>query len=136
MVDSKLYPPASDDSYDENDVMPGNVEEFANSVIGHKIVHYTQDNGYGGSGDTRFILDNGTVVRLRETSDCCAGTDMRGIMQMLPDIDHVITAVKPNADYTEWHIMAGMDELLKLDVSWSAGSGYYMYGFIIEVEEA
>lgn len=133
MVNKRLYPPASAESNDENDVMPGNVEEFANAVIGHKIVKYAQDNR---TGDVRFILDNGNVVRLRETGDCCAGTDMRDIMQMLPDIDHVITRVKPNADYTEWYIMAGMDELLKLEVGWSAGTGYYMYGFIIEVEEA
>lgn len=135
MVNSKLYPPASGDSYDENDVMPGNCEEFANSVIGHKIVE-TDFSGGRYSGEASFTLDNGKKVILHATSDCCAGTDVYDVIQKLPTLDHVITAVKPSGDYTKWHIMAGMNEVLELGVSWSAGSGYYMYGFNIEVEEA
>lgn len=130
MTDSKLYPPASDDAYDENDVMPGNVEDFANEIIGHKIVKWdrTGDNG-------TFVLDNGKTVTLRSSWDCCAYTDLDRVLEKLPTVDHIITAVKPNADYTEWHIMAEAGEVLELGVSFSAGSGYYMYGFYVEVED-
>lgn len=131
MVNSKLYPDAAPEAYDENDVMPGNVEEFANEVIGHRIVAWVNRRG-----DCSFVLDNGKVVKLISANDCCAGTDLVGIMEKLPTMDHVITAVKTNGLYTEWHIMAGMNEVLELAVDWSAGNGYYMYGFIIEVEEA
>lgn len=133
MVDSKLYPPADDEAYDENDLMPGNCEAFANTIIGHKIVEV---RWAGAWHDATFVLDNGKKVTLRGVSDCCAGTDVYDLVQKLPTLDHVITAVKPSGDYHVWHIMAGMDEVIGLDVTWSAGTGYYMYGFEIEVEEA
>lgn len=129
MVNSRFYPDAVPEAYDENNVMPENVEDFANEVIGHRIVSWDHENDSG-----LFTLDNGKVVHLRSTNDCCAYTDLAGVLEKLPTMDHVITAVKPNGMYTEWHIMAGMDEVLELEVSWSAGNGYYMYGFVVEVE--
>lgn len=131
MVNSKLYPDVVPEGYDENDVMPGNVEQFADEVIGHRIVAW-ENHG----GDGKFTLDNGKVVYLHSTDDCCAGTDLAGVMEKLPTMDHVITAVKPNGLYTEWHIMAGLNEVLELAVDWSAGNGYYMYGFHVEVKDA
>ncbi len=129
MADNKLYPEAVPEACDENDVMPSNVEEFANHVIGHKIVAYDHTNG-----DGTFELDNGKTVTLRSSYDCCAYTDLTRVLEKLPTIDHVITAVKPNGLYQEWHVMAGMNEVLELGVDWSAGNGYYMYGFYVEVE--
>lgn len=130
MVDSKLYPPASDDSYDENDVMPGNVEDFANEIVGHRIVRWDHTSGNG-----TFELDNGKTVTLRASSDCCAYTDLDSVLEKLPTMDHMITAVVPDGAYRVWHIMAGMNEVMDLEVGWCAGSGYYMYGFYVEVED-
>jgi hypothetical protein len=127
--------PNAEEFGDENDVMPGNCKEFADNIIGHKITEVDFSGGRY-SGEASFTLDNGKKVTLHATSDCCAGTDVYDLIQKLPTLDHVITAVKPSKDYTVWHIMAGMNEVLELGVSWSAGSGYYMYGFNIEVEEA
>ena len=114
----------------EDTDMRDNARELEKAVVGHSIraVAVEQDRMV-------LTLDTGTSVTVRNTYDCCAFTDLDDVVLNLNKIGHVITSVKTEDGYTKWHIMAQMDAVLKMDVSWSEGSGYYMVGFVITVEE-
>lgn len=125
-----LYPPVTGEYMDDNGTMPENVEQLANAIIGHKIVRVDQNGN-----SATLTLDNDTTVELRAEYDCCAYTDLQDVIQHLPSLDHVITAVRPSGDYTEWHILADLGEVLELKVAWSCGNPfYYAYGFSIVVD--
>ena len=109
-------------------------EEFTNSitelVVGQKIVSVI--------GDT-FTLDNGKMVTLTGTSDCCAWGDIGVDAATFIGVDHVITSVKEvmHEHYREaqWFLLADMREVLRLSGEWDESNGYYMYGFNIQVRE-
>lgn len=110
--------------------MPDNVSELADAVIGHRIVAVEQVGGDG------FItLDNGKRVILRDSGDCCAYTELEQFLLHPDKVDHMILGVGTTDNFTTWHVYADWGDVLELTVGWSAGSGYYGYGFTITVEE-
>ena len=130
-------------TYEVDDgTMPENVEALRDSVVGHRIVEVndaapTRPPG-GWSWDTPaldLVLDDGTIVRLANTDDCCAFTSLEKVIRHLPTMDHIITNVTADEDFTRWHILADFGEVLELEVGWSSGNPfYYGYGFNITVE--
>lgn len=119
-------------SYDDDGTMPQNVAEFAGTVVGRRVVEVTQ-----ATHRTELLLDDGRTVVLRDNDDCCAFTEMEGVVRHLPSLDHVITSVEARDGYQRWYLMADADEVLELQVGWSAGNPfYYTYGFEILVEGA
>lgn len=118
-----------------DETMTENVETLAESVIGHKIVSVEKVPGQRSYDPDRTVitLDNGTQVDMSGSSDCCAYTEMEAFLLHPDSIDHVITGVGTTDQYQTWHIYADMGDVLKLTVGWSEGSGYYGYGFSIQV---
>lgn len=133
----------TDDEY-EISVMEENVSELAGGVVGHKIVKAGWvDRDFGGKysyyGPTQFEieLDNGKKVYLTNTDDCCAYTELNSFLLNAELVDHVIMGVEAEDYFSRWHIYADMGDVLALDVSWSSGNtGYYGFGFHIEVVDA
>jgi hypothetical protein len=132
-----------EDEY-EIDVMKTNVNDLANEVVGHKIVKAGWvDRDFGGKyswySRTQFEieLDNGRKVYLANTDDCCAYTELNNFLLNAELVDHMIMGVEAEDHYHTWHIYADMGDVLALDVSWSSGNtGYYGFGFNIEVVDA
>lgn len=134
----------SDYEYEVEDdgTMPDNVERLAEAVVGHRIISVERnaevpnDGSYywGSRQGLGLILDDGTQVYLRDTSDCCAYTELEDVIEHLPTIDHIITAVTAEDGYRTWHIVADLGDVLELKVGWSSGNPfYYGYGFDITV---
>ena len=109
--------------------MPANVDVLRQAVIGHRIVSAERRK------HALFItLDNGTEVRLANSNDCCAYTELDAFLLHPERVDHVIMGVGTTEYYNRWHIYADYGEVLELTVGWSAGNlGYYGYGFYIDV---
>lgn len=129
--------------YDEGETdntMGECVQELAEAVVGHKIVNaektITQDR-WGYSNKTlRITLDNGRMVDLLDTDDCCAYTELEEFLLHPDKVDHVIIGVGTEEGYTKWHIYADLGDVLELTVGWSEGNPfYYGYGFSINVTD-
>lgn len=122
-----------------DDEMQESAEEFAAAIIGHKIVKVEKDvtipntKSYWRNKGTALTLDDGQMVFLIDTGDCCAHTELEKFLFAEELADNIITSVGTTDNFMTWHILADLNEVLKLDVSWSEGSGYYSYGFDIEV---
>lgn len=120
--------------------MQNSLDTLAAEVVGHKIVSVEENvklptkSWYQTSG-TAITLDNGKKVFLIDSGDCCAYTELDSFLLNADKIDHIITNVNTSDDYNTWHVLADMEEVLKLDVSWSEGTGYYSYGFSFQVFE-
>jgi hypothetical protein len=125
------YPIEILDEDDDDGTMPENVAEFADHVVGHRIVMAEQES-------SRFILtlDNGKRVSLHNSSDCCAYTDLAGFFLDPSAVDHIILGVGTTEEYSTWHVFADFGDILRLNVEWSCGNPfYYGYGFSIDVED-
>jgi hypothetical protein len=128
------------EDYDDG-TMPDNVATLAEAVVGRRIINVEKDveiekqRHYGYSNKATVItLDDGTSVRLRDTDDCCAYTELEAFLLHADKIDHIITGVGTTDEYTTWHIYADMGDVLELTVGWSSGNPfYYGYGFNIDV---
>lgn len=132
------YPEEILDSECDNGTMPGSVEELSDAVVGHKIVSAvssTVEDRWGYKTTALVItLDDGTQVRLANTDDCCAYTDLKAFLLHPDKIDHVIMGVGTTDEYSKWHIYADLGDVLELTVGWSCGNPfYYGYGFDINV---
>lgn len=130
------YPTEHLDEECDNGTMYENVAQLSKAVIGHRIVQVDPEEG---SRHRALILtlDDGTRVRLVETDDCCAFTQLDGFFASPDMVDHAITGIGTTEGYTKWHIYADMGDILQLDVGWSAGNPFfYGYGFDIAVEPA
>lgn len=130
----------TDEAYDELDdgTMPSNVETLTDNVIGHRIVKAEKrdvPHSWRGTVEAFVItLDNGREVRLSDSSDCCAYTELQEFLLHPELVDHVIMGVGTTEKYTKWHIYADYGDILELTVAWSCGNPfYYGYGFDIEV---
>lgn len=110
-----------------DEIMDESVEDLKDAIVGHRIVHV---NHHG--NDATLVLDDGRVVEMISNGDCCAFTDVERIV--VGATEHVITDVTTENGYQKWHVLAGMDEVLGIDVAWSEGTGWYMYGFTIRVK--
>lgn len=124
-----------------DNTMNDNVVELAEEVVGHKIVSagWTEIPHEWASFNEKVFqitLDNGKRVILRNTDDCCAFTELETFLFYADRIDNIVTRVETEDDYSKWHIIADMSDVLELTVGWSEGSGYYGYGFSIEVQDA
>lgn len=115
--------------------MDRSAEELSQAVVGHRIIGVgkADSSGWKGPGIV-LVLDNGQQVVVRGSGDCCAYTDIYNWVFDIDKVDNVITKVETDDNYETWSIMAGADKVLGMDVSWSEGTGYYMYGFTIEIE--
>lgn len=111
-----------------DETMQESLNELKYHIVGQRVIKVTHEGE-----TTSLFLSNGKTVRLKDTDDCCAHTEMINVIRKLDTIDHVITDVTETDEYSSWHIVAGMEEVFEFDVSWSEGSGYYMYGFLIDV---
>jgi len=130
---------------DDDGTMVDNVARLASSVVGHRIAEVRvgrtlnsryQGVHYSGIHDLTLTLDNGRVVTVANTDDCCAHTVLDAFLWNADAIDHVITGVRTEDGYTKWYIYADLGDLLELTVSWSAGNPfYYGYGFEITVTD-
>lgn len=134
------YPAETLDSEWEDDgTMPENVATLEKAVIGRRIVSASKDEvdewGLYTRNRLTLTLDDGTKVRLRETSDCCAYTDLEGFFLHPESVEHAIMGVGTTEGFTKWHIYADFGDVMSLDVAWSCGNPfYYGYGFDIAVE--
>lgn len=132
--------PSVSEEYDDG-TMPQSVANLAEAVVGHRIVavdRYTaEERRYGiGDGGYQLTLDSGKRVRLGETQDCCAYTEIHRVIPHLPSMEHIITAVTTSEGYDRWHILADAGQVLEIEVGWSCGNPfYYAYGLEIEVVE-
>lgn len=109
-----------------------NINQLDELLIGHKIVSVVADeSGFG----LRITLDNAVAVLMDATSACCAYTEVEAFLLHPELVDHMITGVTTTNDGTTWHVYADLGDILELTVGWSEGSGYYGYGFDIQVKE-
>ena len=122
------------DDFDE--VMENSVQDLDQLVVGKKIVSAVEreyvDTSWGFERKAHGLvvtLDDGTEFAIQETDDCCAYTDIDRFLLHPENVDHVITSVQVSDNYNTWRILADGRDVLEMDVSWSEGSGYYMYGF-------
>lgn len=131
--------PEESPAIDECGAIVESVENLRSAVIGHRIVkaekrHFEQDH-YPRSF-TAFVLtlDDGREVRLVDSGDCCAYTELTAFLLHPELIDHVIMGVGTTEEFTRWHIYADLGDVLELTVGWSYGNPcYYGYGFDIDV---
>lgn len=133
------YPPDHVDSYDDDGTMPDNVADLAEQVVGHRIVSAEKKKvthtWLGAAEALVLTLDTGNQVQLRNSSDCCAYTELESFLAHPEMVDHVITGVQTTDGYTVWHIFADFGDVLTMKVGWSCGNPfYYSYGFDIVVE--
>ena len=140
------YPEETLADDDDNGTMPDNVDVLRQAVVGHRIVKVEQREvdipWYEGStgSDRRealvITLDDGREVRLADTDDCCASTELEAFLLHPDRVDHMIMGVGTTDGYTRWHIYADWGDVLELTVNWSCGNPfYYGYGFSINVAE-
>jgi len=131
------------DMYEVDDgTMPENVDRLKDAIVGHRIVEVNDSSPTKPEGAYSWYepaldltLDDGTIVRLANTDDCCAFTELGRVIRHLPTMDHIITNVTATDDFERWHILADFGEVLELEVGWSCGNPfYYGYGFNITVE--
>jgi hypothetical protein len=115
----------------EDAMMEQSREDLESAIVGRKIVEVVM----GQYQKLQLVLDNGKVVTLQENAECCAYTTINGWRVDESAPDNVITNVTVNDGYSEWFILSEAAEVMRIDVDWSEGSGYYMYGFSIKVEE-
>lgn len=142
MNDNRYPDETLDDYWEDNGTMPDNVDTLRDAVVGHRIVSAGWEDdlpargwSYGGRGFV-ITLDNGKRVILRDTSDCCAYTELREFFLDPSAVDHIILGVGTTDKYSTWHIYADFGDIMKLEVGWSSGNPfYYGYGFDIDVEE-
>lgn len=131
---------------EDNGTMVDGVQNLRNAVVGHRIVKVEKNAkipkipktgsyySWQDIADVVLTLDNGKRVALIGESDCCAHGEISDIVEKLPLIDHIITDVGTSELYNKWHILANMEEVMELDVSWSPGNAfYYAYGIRVEV---
>ena len=130
-----------DDDYDEAyeaGVMQGSVSEFAGAVIGSRIVRVekrTNLPGYGNSNALDFTLDNGNVVTLADTDDCCAYTMVENF-EFLEGSENAITSVDTQDGFQTWFVYAEGVPVVRMGVDWSPGNPYYYgFGFNVTVKE-
>lgn len=134
------YPVETLGSYDDDGTMRENVAALADAVVGHRIVSAEkrvvekQHRYWGSSEATVITLDNGKQVLLRDTSDCCAFTELEEFLLAPDAVDHIIMGVGTTDEYSKWHIFADFGDIMALQVGWSCGNPfYYGYGFDIEI---
>lgn len=137
-------------------------EALGSAVVGHRIVHAERvvrpfsdaEMEHGRRVDEDLLddcvcswdderptvvltLDTGEKVTVREASNYYDTlTEVEQFLLHPESVDHMITGVRTEDDYTQWFIYADFGDLLRLTVNWNEGSGYYGFGFFITVDPA
>ena len=101
-------------------------QDLENQVLGKRIEFISET-------DNSIHLDDGTVLRLEDTSSCCAWFNAELKKGNLTD--NAITAVEevprlPDEEYNEsWslHILAADTRLATVDIEGNLTSGYYCH---------
>lgn len=125
------YPPESLDPNSDDGTIVSNKETFEEQVVGHRIVKAVK-SGF----EFYLTLDSGRIVKLVNSSDCCAGTWLEKFVRNPEAVDHVITGVGTTEEYTKWHVYADLGDVLTMTVGWTCGNPfYYGYGFEILVKD-
>jgi hypothetical protein len=137
---AERYPVETLPEDDDNGTMPENVAELSDAVIGRRIIsagkETTEGRYWWKSEQFVITLDDGRRVKLADTSDCCAYTELREFLLHPEAVDHAILGVGTTGDYTTWHIYADFGDVMELTVGWSCGNPFwYGYGFVIVVED-
>lgn len=134
--------PDENPEIDECGLIVESVDNLRAAVIGRRIVQAEKakwtDSKYPSWQKTGLVLtlDDGHQVRMEETGDCCAYTELTEFLLHPELVDHVILGVGTTDEFTRWHIYADMGDVLELTVGWSEGNPcYYGYGFDIDVVE-
>ena len=125
-----------DSEWQDCGVMPSQIERLSEAVVGRRIVSTERRTvPEAWNPDALVItLDDGTEVRLANTNDCCAYTELEEFLLHPELVNHIIMGVGTTEKYTRWHIYADMGDILELTVGWSCGNPfYYGYGFDIDV---
>jgi hypothetical protein len=124
---------------DDNGTMAANVAELEALVVGRRIVSaaWALPNSEidGKRAGLIITLDTGRVVQVEDSQNCCAYTQLESFLWNADKIDHVITGVSTSDEYEKWNIYADLGDVLGLEVGWSAGNGWYGYGFEIVVTD-
>lgn len=141
IIVTQRYAPELLDSDDDDGTMVNNVATLSEAVIGRRIVSVEKAEWpgkyYGNEHGHVITLDNGKQVRLADSSDCCAYTELESFLLHADKIKHVITGVGTTDGFTTWHVYADYGDILELTVGWSCGNPfYYGYGFDITVQDA
>lgn len=135
----KFVPTETLSEDDDDGTMPENVETLANEVVGHRIVSVDRvlvKRYHWDVEALQITLDTGKTVLLEDSSDCCAYTELESFIFNADKIDHIITGVSTEDEYTKWHIFADAGDVLQMNIGWSSGNPfYYGYGFTISVTE-
>lgn len=115
--------------YDAND------DDFAKELVGKSIK--------GIAGDT-IELNDGTVLEIEDTGDCCAW--FTGSLEAIDLTDNAITNVEyvdrgkqDDSDYDEhWslHILSAHKLIAKVNIDGNATSGYYVHSINLKVKAA
>lgn len=114
--------------------MEASADELRGLAIGRKIVHAEMGTRESPSDGYPYrytglilTLDDGSQFMVEDSGDCCAYTEL--LKFAFNKVDNAITEVITEDDYHTWRVIADGRDVLKMDVAWSEGSGYYMYGF-------
>lgn len=109
--------------------------DLAERLIGKSIVSV--------SGDS-MTLNDGTVLELENTGDCCAW--FTGSLEVIDLSDNAITNVEyidrgpsDDSDYDEHyslHILSAHKLIAKVNIDGNATSGYYCHSINLKVKEA
>ncbi len=136
---SEKYPAETVPEDEDDGTMPENVELLREAVVGRRIVSVETGVAHAdmwGVSNTLITLDDGRVVCLENSADCCAFTALEAFLLHPDKVEHAITGVGTTDGYTTWHIFADMGDILELTVGWSCGNPFfYSYGFHIEVAD-
>lgn len=121
----------------EQETLEGAAKELAEAIIGDSIVGLNVEKKWG-EDVAKIEMKSGRIVELESYGDCCAGASIEEIKRLVnnPNSENVITRVEATEEGTRWHIYAGLDEVMGIEVSAYEGSGYYGYGFYVNVKEA
>lgn len=109
-------------------------QELKRELIGRTVTKIDE-------GDNALTLDDGRVLKFRDTADCCAW--FNGELRAGNLTDNAITAVKVtenqdpenvygNEDYTI-HILAADKNIADLDITGDPTSGYYCHSIDLEI---
>lgn len=88
----------------------------------------------------RLTLDDGTVLHIEDTSDCCAWYDAE--VRAIDLSDNIVTGVRLDEregepDWGREHytltVLSSSSELLAVDVEGDEGNGYYVHSAFLRI---
>lgn len=116
----------NDEDYTSEYVYDISAKDLESELLGKRIVEISS---------SEITLNDGTALKLKETSDCCAWYDY--MIHRGKIVDHAITGVESidvdiddGAEYSEnfkLHILAGGITVADVDIWGHEGSGWYCH---------